>query len=142
MHSHPVVHRILVEAYLGDLRRAAARDARRRTAIAPTPGSDPIDVPLTIRRAWPEDARALRRLAGLDSAAVPAAPVLLALAGDQLRAAVSLRDGTAASDPFHPSIAALELLRVRAGQLTGGRPAPRRAGPAPAAAVRPDAAAG
>jgi hypothetical protein len=141
MHPHPLVHRILVEAYVGDLRRAAARDARRRTAIAPRPGTDPIDVALTIRRAWPDDAPALRRLAGLDSGAVPAAPVLLALAGGEMRAAVSLRDGAAISDPFRPSLAALELLRIRAGQLTGARPAPRRS-PAAAAAIRPDAAAG
>jgi hypothetical protein len=140
MHSHPLVHRILVEAYVGDLRRAAARDARRRAASAPPPGADPIDVPLTIRRAWPADAPALRRLAELDSSAVPAAPALLALAGSEVRAAVSLRDGAAISDPFRPSLAALELLRIRAGQLTAARPAPRRS-PA-GAAIRPDAAAG
>jgi hypothetical protein len=124
MHSHPLVHRILVEAYVGDLRRAAARDARRRAATAPAPGTDSIDVPFTIRRAWPDDTRALARLADLDSSAVPAAPLLLALAGRDLRAAVSLRDGVAISDPFHPSVAALELLRIRANQLRAARRAP------------------
>jgi hypothetical protein len=124
MHPHPLVHRILVEAYVGDLRRAAAHDARRRAATAPAPGTDPIDVPLTIRRAWPADARDLARLADLDSAAVPAAPLLLALAGGELRAAVSLRDGLAISDPFRPSVAALELLRIRASQLRAAGPAP------------------
>jgi hypothetical protein len=124
MHSHPLVHRILVEAYVGDLRRAAARDARRRAATAPAPGTDPIDVPFTIRRAWPDDTRALARLADLDTGAVPAAPLLLALAGGNLRAALSLRDGVAISDPFHPSVAALELLRIRASQLGAARPAP------------------
>ncbi len=130
MHPHPLAHRILVEAYVGDLRRAAARDARRRAATAPAPGTDPIDVPFTIRRAWPDDARALARLAELDSAGVPAAPLLLALAGGQLRAAVSLRDGATISDPFHPSVAALELLRTRASQLRAALPAPaaRRVG--------------
>jgi hypothetical protein len=141
MHSHPLVHRILVEAYVGDLRRAAARDARRRAASTPPPSADPIDVPFTIRRAWPDDAAALRRLAELDAGAVPAAPALLALAGGELHAAVSLRDGAAISDPFRPSVAALELLRIRAGQLTATRPAPRRA-PGAVPAIRPDAAAG
>jgi hypothetical protein len=124
MHPHPLVHRILVEAYVGDLRRAAARDARRRAATAPAPGTDPIDVPFTIRRAWPDDARALARLAALDSAIVPAGPLLLALAGGELRAAASLRDGATISDPFRPSVAALELLRTRASQLRAARPAP------------------
>jgi hypothetical protein len=124
MHPHPLVHRILVEAYVGDLRRAAARDARRRAATAPAPGTDPIDVPFTIRRAWPDDARALARLAALDSAIVPVGPLLLALAGGELRAAVSLRDGATISDPFRPSVAALELLRTRASQLRAARPAP------------------
>src|SRR5689334_14990282 len=124
MHSTPLVHRILVEAYVGDLRRAAARDARRREATAPAPGTDPIDVSFTIRRAWPADARALARLAELDSAILPTAPLLLALAGDELRAAVSLQDGTTISDPFRPSTSALELLRIRASQLRAARPAP------------------
>jgi hypothetical protein len=126
MHPHPLVHRILVEAYVGDLRRAAARDARRRAATAPADGIDPIDVPFTIRRAWPDDARAVASLADLDSAAVPAAPLLLALAGGRLRAAMSLRDGTAISDPLQPTIAALELLRTRASQLRAALPAVRR----------------
>jgi hypothetical protein len=124
MHHHNLVHRILAEAYVGDLRRAAARDARRRAATTPAPGTDPIDVPFTIRRAWPADARAIARLAELDSAAVPAAPLLVAFAGSELRAALSLRDGATIADPFRPTVAARELLRIRASQLLATRPSP------------------
>ena len=57
------------------------------------------------------------RLARLDSSEVPPSPLLVAEADGQLRAAVSLRDGTALADPFHPTANIVELLIARAGQL-------------------------
>jgi hypothetical protein len=45
--------------------------------------------------------------------------VLLAEMGDELWAALSLDTGTAIADPFRPSRDLVDLLRLRAGGLTG-----------------------
>jgi hypothetical protein len=76
---------------------------------------------LTIRRATPADAFALRRLAVIDSAAPPTGDVLLAEMGDELWAAVSVDTGAAIADPFRPSGELVDLLRFRAGSQ-GGHP--------------------
>jgi hypothetical protein len=80
---------------------------------------------VTIRMATPEDARALARLAALDSAPAPSGPALVAEIGDELWAAVALDDGTAIADPFRPSGELLFLLVERARQLRAAA-APRR----------------
>jgi hypothetical protein len=80
---------------------------------------------LTIRSATSADAAALAHLAELDSREVPSAPQLVAIQGDELIAAVSVRDGAAIADPFTRSADAVEILRRRARQLDG-RPEPRR----------------
>ena len=72
---------------------------------------------ITVRRADHRDARALAALAQLDSAAPLAEPVLIAEAAGRARAAISLADGAAVSDPFHPSANLVELLRLHADQL-------------------------
>jgi hypothetical protein len=74
---------------------------------------------LTIRRATAEDALAVRRLAILDSAFPPTGEVLLAEQGKELWAALSLDTGAAVADPFRPSRDLVDLLRFRAGRLTG-----------------------
>ena len=74
---------------------------------------------LTIRRATAEDTLAVRRLAALDSAFPPTGEVLLGEMGDELWAAVSLETGATIADPFRPSGDVAELLRFRAGRLTG-----------------------
>jgi hypothetical protein len=79
------------------------------------------DFAITLRLAGPEDATGIADLAGLDSAAVPADPLLIAEAGGTIRAAVSVRDGAMIADPFHRTTAARELLRARAAQLRGDR---------------------
>ena len=56
---------------------------------------------ISIRRATPADAAALRRLARLDSATVPAGEVIVADIGGELRAAVGVADGRAIADPFY-----------------------------------------
>ena len=71
----------------------------------------------TIRFANATDQAALERLAQLDSAAVPAAPQLVAIEDGRLVAALSARDGAAVADPFSPSAGSLDLLRARARQL-------------------------
>ena len=70
---------------------------------------------ITIRHATPDDDTELMRLAALDSAAAaPPLPLLLADVEGELRAALSLRDGSAIADPFFPTADLLELLRVHA----------------------------
>jgi hypothetical protein len=78
--------------------------------------------PITIRRAHPEEPGVLR-VAALDSAPVPRSPLLVAEVNGELRAVLSLDDGTHVADPFHPSAELVELLRARAaGQRKRRRP--------------------
>ena len=81
---------------------------------------------ITIRVATAADQAAVRRLAVLDSAFPPKGEVLLAEAGDELWAAVSVDTGHAVADPFRPSADLVELLRVRAARLRGESPAQPR----------------
>ena len=83
-----------------------------------------LTAPITIRLAVPDDHLALTVLAALDSAeATPRGRVLLAEVDGELRAALSLADGSAIADPFHPTLDILELLRTHAH--TAGARAPR-----------------
>jgi hypothetical protein len=75
--------------------------------------------PITIRRAAPEDARAIDRLAALDSRRTPAGPHLVALSGDRFVAAASLTDGQWVADPFQASESVVALLRQRVATLSG-----------------------
>lgn len=72
---------------------------------------------ITIRLARSADADQIRRLAELDSASAPVGDLLVALVGDKMRAAVSIEDGQAIADPFHPSAELASLLSERAEQL-------------------------
>jgi hypothetical protein len=81
---------------------------------------------ISIRIGYPDDATALRELAQLDSATVPAAPVLVAEQGGKLRAALSLRDGRVISDPFSPTAGLVVLLEVHAAQLRDAGLTPSR----------------
>jgi hypothetical protein len=69
---------------------------------------------IEIRPARPDDERALTRLGQLDSARVPPAPLVLAVEGGELRAAISLATGAAIADPFAPTARLVELLRTQA----------------------------
>lgn len=110
--------------HIEDLRRDAARATLRREARASsTYPNEAADAAITIRLALPEDSRALARLAGLDCARVPAGTVLIAETNGQIRAALSLRDRATIADPFHPTVALVQLLVARAAQL---RDEPRR----------------
>jgi hypothetical protein len=73
----------------------------------------------TIRTAGPEDAEALRRLAGLDSTPPLTGRVLLAEVDGDPIAAVSLETGAAVADPFRQSAEALALLMERRIRLAG-----------------------
>ena len=81
--------------------------------------------PITVRPAYAGDETALARLAALDSAPVPIAPLLVAEVQGELRAALSLRDGSTVADPFHYTAVHVDLLRARAEMQ---RPSRRRGG--------------
>ncbi len=76
---------------------------------------------LTIRSAYPADASALRRLAALDSAAVPPEPLLVAEVDGELQVAVSITDLIAIADPFAPTAHVVDLLRGHISQTTEKR---------------------
>ena len=72
----------------------------------------PMNTPVTLRRAEAADWSGVIRLAALDSAAVPKAPLLLAEVGGELVAALSMRDGAVIADPFRLTAPVVGLLRT------------------------------
>jgi hypothetical protein len=111
---YPIQRIQIAEARADTLRRDGG--GRRRASAGVR---SPADVAIVIRPSRPEDERALERLAGLDSAAVPAAPMLVAEADGALRAALSLHHGAVIADPFHRTAPLVALLVARARQLRG-----------------------
>ena len=73
---------------------------------------------LTLRLATSADRSALARLAELEQTTAPAEPVLLGVMLQRPVAALSLRDGRVIADPFSPTAELVELLRLRARQLS------------------------
>jgi hypothetical protein len=72
---------------------------------------------LTLRVCGADDAGALNRLAERDCAERLAGPVLAAVAGGELIAAVELTTGRVVADPFQPTAETVELLRRRRAQM-------------------------
>ena len=77
----------------------------------------PVDARVTFRYATPTDAGALTELAQLDSSRAPRGDVIVADAGGELWAAVSLDDGHAVANPFRPSGELTWSLMERAREL-------------------------
>jgi hypothetical protein len=75
---------------------------------------------ITIRPATDDDRAELDRLAELDSATLPAGPMLVAKVGDEFRAAYSVSERRAIANPFRRTAGLVELLAMRARQLNGG----------------------
>jgi hypothetical protein len=73
--------------------------------------------PILIRRAYPDDASAVARLALLDSKRLPADSYLVAEVDGELKAALGLDSGAVASDPFHASAPLVKLLHLHAEAL-------------------------
>ncbi|HTX32839.1 MAG TPA: hypothetical protein VMD09_15755 [Solirubrobacteraceae bacterium] len=123
---NPMLSHLIADARMEEFRREAARASSRRPSDTTRHGArEAADVVLTIRLASAHDVKALKCLADLDSARVPSGAILVAEADGQLRAALSLKNGAAIADPFHPTAAIVELLSARAEQLCGK---PRRPG--------------
>jgi hypothetical protein len=84
-------------------------------------------VKLLIRSAVPADELALRRLAALDDAPIPAAPLLIAEDAGGIIAALSETDGRAITDPFRlaaDAVAMLDALARRRQELRSPRTRP------------------
>jgi hypothetical protein len=76
---------------------------------------------IAIRPAASDDAAGVRRLAYLDSHRPLRGEVLVALEDGEPVAAIALADGRVVADPFRPSAAIVELLRLRAASLNASR---------------------
>jgi hypothetical protein len=119
MNPNYYLSKLIAEAHVEDLRRAADRSALRRTAKGASPRRGSLELPITIRPARPTDESALARLAELDSAAALKLPAVIAEVAGEVRAAVSLYDGEEIADPFNHSAGIVQLLHARAEQLRG-----------------------
>jgi hypothetical protein len=109
----------------------AAADAQARHGDAATAPRLAAEDAVAIRLARPADAPALARLAVLDGQAEVAdrlsrlacepweGSVLVAEAGGAVAAALAVEDGVAVADPFRRTALLVDLLRLRAEQLTG-----------------------
>jgi hypothetical protein len=96
--------------------RGAARSRRFRAASSPIFWEG-----LTLRLATSADRPALAHLAELEQASRPPEPVLLGVVMQRPIAALSLSDGSVLADPFAPTAELVELLRLRARQLSAHR---------------------
>jgi hypothetical protein len=110
----------------------AARAARAAAAPdRPAPAEAPAEAAVAIRLARPADARALALLAELDGqeeradrlAHLADSPwegsVLVAEADGAIAAALAIDDAVVVADPFRRTATLVDLLRLRAEQLTG-----------------------
>jgi hypothetical protein len=86
----------------------------------------PTPQPILIRVAGDRDARALARLAAIDSAAPVGPSALVAEIAGTPVAALDLVDGRAVADPFVPTAHLVDMLRLRAHRLSAPA-APRSA---------------
>src|SRR4051812_34211517 len=76
---------------------------------------------IVIRHSLEDDVRTLVGLAILDSRPELRGPALLAEVDGVARAAIDLHDGSVVADPFAPTAALVELLRLRAHGLDAAR---------------------
>jgi hypothetical protein len=97
------------------------RSERHTTPTAPRYD----DGPTAMRKARPDDERALERLAQLDSHPPLEGPVLVAEVAGELRAARSLGTGETIADPLQPTAHLRDLLSTQALQMG---PSPRQWG--------------
>ncbi|MDQ3759911.1 MAG: hypothetical protein M3331_08235 [Actinomycetota bacterium] len=74
---------------------------------------------ITIRTARTEDMSEIARVAGRDTHELPMQPLLVAQVGEDVRAAISLKDGAFVADPFHRTSELVQMLKIRAGAVNG-----------------------
>jgi hypothetical protein len=106
-----------------DVRRAAEKQGRSGpttpSVTKPPESVAASDLAITIRLASNDDRTAILRLAELDFRKAPSGPMLLAIVKGHLWAALPLEDDEALADPFNPTAALVDLLRVRKALLHG-----------------------
>ena len=78
---------------------------------------------VTVRLARSSDTRQLFSLASLDSASVPQGEVVVAESDGRIVAALPLAGGPAIADPFLRTAALVQMLELRAQQLSAAGPA-------------------
>jgi hypothetical protein len=100
------------------------RDAKRRRRETDSTSQGSVSA-VELRLARVEEARTVRQLAELDSAAELEGEVLLAVVDGEAVAALSLDDQRVVANPFVPTQDAVKLMRMHADHLFGRR-APRR----------------
>lgn len=86
----------------------------------------PENANIAVRLLGTEDIGALRKVAQRDSASIPSGRLLGAEADGVVVAAISLEDAAIIADPFLATAPAVELLRLRARQLSEPPPPRRR----------------
>jgi hypothetical protein len=116
-------------ARLEDLHARAATQRRARLAVAPVAAAEPDSADaIAIRCATEADREVLQRLATLDSVVARPGEMLIALVGDEPRAAIHVASGETIADPFRPTAELVELLRLRAERLRDPTTAPAARG--------------
>jgi hypothetical protein len=85
-----------------------------------------MDRPVTLRLASAADDRDLRRLAQLDTRALPPGPHLVAERGGRIDALISLRTGAVVANPFQRTAELCDLLRHAAARRASAGNTPRR----------------
>ena len=124
------LHQLLAAERTREIERRAEL-ARRNGSIRhlPEPAAGlPPSAQVAMRIATPDDRASVERLAQLDDCLAPTASLLLAEVDGRVVAAVPLDGGRAFADPFRPTAAVLELMRLRVSQLRGDRAASRGLG--------------
>jgi hypothetical protein len=105
----------------GELSRLGHRNGAGHQSDSPR-----LPSTLVIRVAWPADDAALARLAQVDGhRELDSAQLLVAEVEGEVLAALPLDGGEAIANPFRPTAALVEMLKLRAAQLRNGA-APRR----------------
>ena len=74
---------------------------------------------ITIRTARAEDRAELARVAARDTHELPEGKLLVAKVGSDVRAAISLENGTIIADPFHRTAELVAMLKIRAAAAHG-----------------------
>lgn len=101
--------------------RATNSNLDRSPVAPPAPTANLAGDSVTIRRSAPGDGHAIARLFRLEDrrGRAPSGPYVVAEHGGEVLAAMPLFGGPAIADPFRRSSDFVELLELRARQLTG-----------------------
>ncbi|HZL54114.1 MAG TPA: hypothetical protein VFC22_00660 [Solirubrobacteraceae bacterium] len=123
--NHSTLFLTLIRQRADDIDRRAQMLGPLLAGLADEPAPAAPE-PLTVRLGRAADWPALSLVAELDSASLPAAPLLVGERDGRLIAALSLSDGAVVANPFLQTADVVALLELRARQIS--REARRRPG--------------